>query len=236
MLNVPNELVSETSDGATVAGDYLIRAFFDTLGMIQTLLSGDEERKTIPGVEGYTTQLLSDFVRVLFLANKSALGNCERGQVKIWYVVPSRILLIEVHLVKCRLISMGLDMWCYMMDLCRSFQARIMRIICLRIHCRRCRLLLRFLLGEMVIANNQANHSSLNEDEVCGCDGQIVAQLLGSVLNTGFSIQGEEVLATINATLMPGFCGSYSKDKNVCIPRTVHHKFPTAIATWRKHH
>jgi len=82
----PEELVSETSDGSTADGDYLIRAFFDTLGMIQTMLSGDEERKTIPGVEGYSTQLLSDFVRVLFLANKSVLGKCERGQVQIWYV------------------------------------------------------------------------------------------------------------------------------------------------------
>ena len=82
----PEELVSETSDGSTADGDYLIRAFFDTLGMIQTMLSGDEQRKTIPGVEGYTTQLLSDFVRVLFLANKTVLGKCERGQVQIWYV------------------------------------------------------------------------------------------------------------------------------------------------------
>ena len=82
----PEELVSETSDGSTADGDYLIRAFFDTLGMIQTMLSGGEEGKTIPGLEGYTTQLLSDFVRVLFLANKSVLGKCERGQVQIWYV------------------------------------------------------------------------------------------------------------------------------------------------------
>lgn len=85
-MNTPEELVSQTSDGPTAEGDYLIRAFFDTLGMIQIMLSSDEEPKTIPGVEGYTTQLLSDFVRLLFLANKSVLGKCERGQVQIWYV------------------------------------------------------------------------------------------------------------------------------------------------------
>ena len=83
-MTVPEELLSETSDASTGEGDYLIRAFFDTLGMIQTLLSGDEKRKNIPGIEEYSRQLLSDFVRVLFLANKSVLGKCERGEVQIW--------------------------------------------------------------------------------------------------------------------------------------------------------
>ena len=133
----PEELVSGTSDVSTADGDYLIRAFFDTLGMIQTMLSGDEERKTIPGVEGYTTQLLSDFVRVLFLANKSVLGKCERGQVQIWYVHCDGIQLIAVHLVKCPLISMESDMWFYMMDLCPSFLQRTMHITFLRIFSRR---------------------------------------------------------------------------------------------------
>jgi hypothetical protein len=205
----PEELVSETSHGSTADGDYLIRAFFDTLGMIQTMLSGDEERKTIPGVEGYTTQLLSDFVRVLFLANKSVLGKCERGQVQIWYVHCDRIQLIAVHLVKCRLISMESDMWFYMMDLCPSFLQRTMHITFLRIFSRRYPSHLRFAKSE-VVADNQASHSQLNGDDALERDGQIVAQLVGSLLNTAFSLWGKEVLSTGNSRVTRvGVCVSY---------------------------
>ena len=146
MLNIPDVLVSETSDGTTVDGDFLIRAFFDTLGMIHTLLSGDEERKTIPGVEGYSTQLLSDFVRILFLANKSVLGKSERGQVQIWYITNVKeILIIAAHLVTYHLISTESDMWWYMTDLCPSFPPERIGFMFPRIHCWRYLLRLRFV-------------------------------------------------------------------------------------------
>jgi hypothetical protein len=87
----PDQLVVETAVTSTTEGDYLIHAFLDTLSMTQNIMSGDEQRKSIPGLEGYTKQLLSDFVRIMFLANKSTLGKCGMGQVQIRYFLQNKI-------------------------------------------------------------------------------------------------------------------------------------------------
>lgn len=70
--------------------DLLVRGFFDTLRMIQSMsLGGAEEgyRERHVGLEEYPRQLLYDFVRVLFLANKSVLGKSDMGRVQIRYLL-----------------------------------------------------------------------------------------------------------------------------------------------------
>jgi hypothetical protein len=63
--------------------DFLIRAFFDTLGMIRRLVvDGEEETR---GVEGFTRQLLFDFMRILVLANKEGLRKSANANVQMMY-------------------------------------------------------------------------------------------------------------------------------------------------------
>ena len=93
-MNIPDLLFSEDSE---VSGDFLIRAFFDTLRMIQTMVI-DPSQESILGLEGYTRQLLSDFVRIVFLANKAVLGNDGLETVQIKYLCSYRnglILLVR---------------------------------------------------------------------------------------------------------------------------------------------
>jgi hypothetical protein len=74
--------------------DLLVRGFFDTLRMIQSMsLGGADEgyRERHVGLEEYPRQLLYDFVRVLFLANKSVLGKSEFGRVQIRFVVSWKV-------------------------------------------------------------------------------------------------------------------------------------------------
>lgn len=85
-MHIPEMLFSEISEGGSVEGDLLIRGFFDTLRMLQTILKSkqtDGEPGSIIGLEGYTRQLLSDFVRILLLSNKSLLGDGRSGGVQI---------------------------------------------------------------------------------------------------------------------------------------------------------
>src|ERR1700730_10664310 len=87
-----DDLPREDSQGGDVVmqqqqDDLLVRGFFDTLRMIQSMsLGGGAEegyRERHHGLEEYPRQLLYDFVRVLFLANKSVLGKSELGRVQI---------------------------------------------------------------------------------------------------------------------------------------------------------
>jgi len=134
------------------------------------------------------------------------------------------------------LISTESDMWFYMMDLCPSFLQRTMHITFLRIFSRRYPSHFRFAKWE-VVADNQASHSQLNGDEALERDGQTVAQLLGSLLNTAFSLWGKDVLSTGNSRLTRvGFCVSYWQDESLRISRWILYKISTAIATWRKSH
>ena len=94
-MNIPDLLFS---DGSDASGDFLIRAFFDTLSMIQTMVN-DTQQESILGLEGYTRQLLSDFVRIVFLANKAVLGNGRLEEVQIKFVSYLNELIFLVHLV-----------------------------------------------------------------------------------------------------------------------------------------
>ena len=105
-MNIPDLLFS---DGSDVSGDLLIRAFFDTLSMIQTMVI-DRPQESMPGLEGYTRQLLSDFVRIVFLANKAALRNGRLGEVQIKYVSYRNKLIFSVHRVEWLLILLGSSM------------------------------------------------------------------------------------------------------------------------------
>jgi hypothetical protein len=87
------------SDGSDVSGDFLIRAFFDTLRLIQAMVI-DTQRESILGLEGYTRQLLTDFVRIVFLANKAVIGNARLGEVQIKYVCYRNELIFLVHRVE----------------------------------------------------------------------------------------------------------------------------------------
>jgi hypothetical protein len=85
-----DDLPREDSQGDTVMqqqDDLLVRGFFDTLRMIQSMSLGSEEGyRERHGLEEYPRQLLYDFVRVLFLANKAVLGKTDLGRVQIRYV------------------------------------------------------------------------------------------------------------------------------------------------------
>jgi hypothetical protein len=101
--NIPDLLFS---DGSDVSGDFLIRAFFDTLRMIQAMVI-DTQRESILGLEGYTRQLLSDFVRIVFWANNAVLGNARLGEVQIKYVCYRNELIFLVLRVEWLLILLG---------------------------------------------------------------------------------------------------------------------------------
>jgi len=58
-----------SSDGGS-EGDFLIRAFFDNLGMLRQVGDGEGQEN----VEGFTRQLFFDFTRILVLANKENLN------------------------------------------------------------------------------------------------------------------------------------------------------------------
>lgn len=91
-VNIPEGLFLDEDDISGMEGDFLIRAFFDTLRMIHNMFINvqvDGEIKSVHGLEGYTRQLLSDFVRILFLANNALLGKCHSGDVHIKYVLPN---------------------------------------------------------------------------------------------------------------------------------------------------
>ena len=75
-MNLPDLLFSESMEG-----DFLISAFFDMLRMTETLVH--DRHELMYGLEGYTRQLLSDFVRIVFLANKAVFGNGQLGEVQI---------------------------------------------------------------------------------------------------------------------------------------------------------
>lgn len=84
-----DDLPREDSQGDIVMqqqDDLLVRGFFDTLRMIQSMSLGNGEEggyRERHGLEEYPRQLLYDFVRVLFLANKSVLGKSDLGRVQI---------------------------------------------------------------------------------------------------------------------------------------------------------
>jgi hypothetical protein len=82
------EALSKSRDASMTHGDLLVRGYFDTLQMIQRMFLGNEkgeERNSSHGSEEYTKQLLYDFVRILFLSNRSSLGKSEHGKVQIRY-------------------------------------------------------------------------------------------------------------------------------------------------------
>ena len=86
--HIPDLLLLDNNDVSESDGDLLIRGFFDTLRTIQTMHTQlDEPSQTAYELEKYTRQLLYDFMRILFLANKSTLGKCELGEVQIRYFV-----------------------------------------------------------------------------------------------------------------------------------------------------
>ena len=58
-----------SSDGGS-EGDFLVRAFFDNLGMLRQVGDGEAQEN----VEGFTRQLFFDFTRILVLANKETLN------------------------------------------------------------------------------------------------------------------------------------------------------------------
>ena len=58
------------SSGDGSERDFLIRAFFENLGVIQQVRDGEGQENA----EGYTRQLFFDFMRILVLANKETLN------------------------------------------------------------------------------------------------------------------------------------------------------------------
>jgi hypothetical protein len=71
-----------TSEGASEA-DFLIRAFFDNLETIRGF--GEEDGGESRNVEGFTRQLLFDFMRILVLANKESLRKSVNATVQMMY-------------------------------------------------------------------------------------------------------------------------------------------------------
>jgi hypothetical protein len=74
-VSVPEGLLSDGHDG--VGQDGLVTGFFDSLKMIQTILDNDEDDEVAEtrGLEGYTRQLVVDFVRSLISANMDGLND-----------------------------------------------------------------------------------------------------------------------------------------------------------------
>jgi hypothetical protein len=111
---IPEMLFSESGGDSLVEGDLLIRGFFDTLRMIQAIVKNkqtDGDSISLSGLEGYTRQLLFDFVRILFLSNKSLLGEGRSGEVQIQYV-PKLNGLTLAHRIGCLLIFRESNMLC----------------------------------------------------------------------------------------------------------------------------
>jgi hypothetical protein len=82
------EALSKSTDFSLQQGDLLVRGYFDTLQMIQRMFLGNgegEEMNSTHGSEEYTKQLLYDFVRILFLSNRSSLGKSVHGKMQIRY-------------------------------------------------------------------------------------------------------------------------------------------------------
>jgi hypothetical protein len=71
-----------TSEAGAEA-DFLIRAFFDNLETIRGF--GEEDGGESRNVEGFTRQLLFDFMRILVLANKESLRKSVNATVQMMY-------------------------------------------------------------------------------------------------------------------------------------------------------
>jgi hypothetical protein len=71
-----------TSEGGPEA-DFMIRAFFDNLETIRGF--GEEDGGESRNVEGFTRQLLFDFMRILVLANKESLRKSVNATVQMMY-------------------------------------------------------------------------------------------------------------------------------------------------------
>lgn len=94
-MDIPDLLFS---DGGDVFGDFLIRAFLDTLNVIQTMVN-DTKQGSILGLEGYTRQLLSDFVRIVVFSNKAVLGNARLRELQVKFISYLTDLMVLVHRV-----------------------------------------------------------------------------------------------------------------------------------------
>ena len=82
-FSVPNLLFSDDEEEER-HGDFLIRAFLGSLHSIQALGTNGSAR-SLNHIVGHSRHLLFDFVRILFLANKSVLGKSSFGDVQIKY-------------------------------------------------------------------------------------------------------------------------------------------------------
>jgi hypothetical protein len=76
---IPEQLLDMEDSGR----DFLVQSFLDNLSVVQTMFMSldDDEGRVSRGPEGYTKQLLYDFMRVLLLANKTSLKDVRIGYV-----------------------------------------------------------------------------------------------------------------------------------------------------------
>ena len=112
-MNIPEGILSDSAEPSETT-DLFTRAFLETLRAVQAIVDdcdGGVETKSINELEGYTKQLLYDFLRVLCLANKWTLEKSGLGKLQMKYV-DDRSQLTLVPLVKWCLISVLLLMLC----------------------------------------------------------------------------------------------------------------------------
>lgn len=87
-MNVPEGILSDSPEPSETT-DLFTRAFLETLRVVQAIVDdseGEVETKSTNELEGYTKQLLYDFLRVLCLANKWTLEQSGSGKLQIKYV------------------------------------------------------------------------------------------------------------------------------------------------------